>query len=802
MLLSAGADVVHLRGGKQVAGRVAEFDSYIEIDTPDGKRRRIDRADIDKIVFEPRLLACPFPAPFPDESVLNGDFDFAGGGDVLVAMGRPPSKQILGFDPSTGARLWELSVEGRAAPPLFVGNLIYFARVQTVLDEKQKLRFQGANVSKDVCAITMTVVSARDGKEIWTQSWDNNDRDDILWTVPEGGLRFVTVGDRVVVRVQKKFWPIDKSRTLDKTQESFFVSYYVCDPEKKKFVKFETAEPVSSPGLFFTEDLIVYATHPSTTNYRVHALALKDGKPKWSTEESEFKPVALTGDVLVLRDERQLALLSLRTGKRVDKWLVEHAGGTVVAVDHRQIYVFRNDRMPRVVLAYDLKNGKELWRIDMPDGDTYAYCGFAGSLLLYTDKFNNLIAYDTQLKKEAWRYTSSEQAQIQGMFRRGQALYLHKDAKLTMLDLATGTRFWQIRGEWTDIVPAGDFSIVCRRRAGADLIREREVPANAVFLTKTRTPLRYVALDDRFTRPAFADGTLSFIGLRGVLYRSRMDGSLQETKISEPIDDPLPPFAMPGVWGVTVGGKFVLHDKTGKELARVPHSPHDPANPYFVSGDKLILATGGGVHCLNWKTGQKVWAVEGPAAAWGFTVAEDRLFVAESSRVHVLKMSDGTKVETIETPAGTSFAMPEGDRLLLAGGPLWTGSARRDMKYFHWQTKAKAEDSGAFRYRGANLYQPGRLIHASLDGRIVALETEKGSELWSRPTPKFTSPIALQGNTLYLVSYSEGLVALDVATGKEVLTVPVPDPEKWTPVEVDGKFHFWTTDGWLIPARP
>ena len=58
------------------------------------------------------------------------------------------------------------------------------------------------------------------------------------------------------------------------------------------------------------------------------------------------------------------------------------------------------------------------------------------------------------------------------------------------------------------------------------------------------------------------------------------------------------------------------------------------------------------------------------------------------------------------------------------------------------------------------------------------------------------------GGKVWFVDYSKGIVALDPATGKPRFKLDLHDAKKFTPIVLEGKLNFWSSDGWMIRATP
>ena len=187
----------------------------------------------------------------------------------------------------------------------------------------------------------------------------------------------------------------------------------------------------------------------------------------------------------------------------------------------------------------------------------------------------------------------------------------------------------------------------------------------------------------------------------------------------------------------------VVHalDRLGQEQWRF-HADGDIETGMLLHGDELFVVTAKGkVYGLDALTGKKRW-----------------VYVGESELATRPTWADGTLL--VPSLANTLIALD---------------AATGRFKWFH-----RGPAPGDLSIRGAAgvAVEGGRAITGFSDGTVLALKVDDGSTLWSRTfggkgqfVDVDTTPVIFQG-LVYVASYGQSLLALELATGKTVWQKP------------------------------
>ena len=192
--------------------------------------------------------------------------------------------------------------------------------------------------------------------------------------------------------------------------------------------------------------------------------------------------------------------------------------------------------------------------------------------------------------------------------------------------------------------------------------------------------------------------------------------------------------------GTGSGMVYILRAGDGQERWRRSLKHGIRAAP-TVGAQRMYVGTAGGqIVALDRKTGETVWSV-------------NRRFGIES------KLALTPNLVLAATNGGTLVALSRGD-----GSVVWTYE-RSAPKEFTVQGT------------GAPVVADGRIYAGFSDGTLVSLNAEDGSEIWNTDLSgggaDFTdiiSPIVLDDERIFAVSYSAGVHALDRASGQVTWT--------------------------------
>ncbi|NQT86916.1 PQQ-like beta-propeller repeat protein, partial [bacterium] len=201
----------------------------------------------------------------------------------------------------------------------------------------------------------------------------------------------------------------------------------------------------------------------------------------------------------------------------------------------------------------------------------------------------------------------------------------------------------------------------------------------------------------------------------------------------------------------------------------------------LVDGDNLIVTPGGPkalIAALNKKTGETVWASEGPPVAGETAGQASPILLTRGGRRQLI---GNTSFRTFAVDAET-------------GNVLWT----------HGLKLVKNACSTIPVLCGDSVF----IINTSAKDQHTALlridpSGEKAEEAWTVPLSNPSASALYLDGTLYAAGASrklEGFVALDVKTGKT--TARLPEIKNASAVWAEGKFFVLSADGKALLLKP
>jgi len=805
-LLALLADVVHTKDNKKLEGRVYDFCGFVEVVQADGKRVRVDRSQIARIEREARLLAFPDHRSFPHDVLKDVTFDYVTQYNVLVATPKPPQDKAYAVDADTGRQLWELPCKLAPMKPVFYGTWVIVVTKEKTVDEKQRYKWQGANYAKDVETLTFTGFDLVTHQQAWQFKLDNNDRGDVLYGFQDANLAIHGLRNHILLRVGKSGHPMDRTGTIDRNVTQVWTDFYFWSPEKQKLERnFRSDEVHKGTTLLVNDEHFVYYTVPRKDNFRVTSLGLRDGKNRWQTEEFLAQPVAVTDDRVIVRDEEKMWAYWLKNGKKDEKWGISHTGSYYVAYDEDNLYVFRTTRAPRAIVAFDWKKGQQQFAVPMPDADKFEFRFLSGSLLVYTNMKYEIFAFDVVKRAPAWSWTPSGNGYPKNFMAVGGAIVLYKDGRVTAIEITTGRHAWSVPAmEYLHIQEAGDRGVICFKRSGTDLVRERVVPAKSIFLSDVKSPLRYTQNVDLLSAPAFADGLVWTVSNRGQLLGVNLETRTIAVEIPIGSTGTTLPFG-PAARGSTVvatwGGKAFLFDgKTREKKGEWNTRPTRGPFPFEWAGDKLFIPEGAGLMLLDPAAGKEAWRGECGYVS-DVRVVGSGVYVLEGSHLHELELGTGRKVRTLKVPDATTF-IGAGKGAVYAARQGYRLACLKDDGDEQWAIQSDNQDPKvATTFRGHLEFGDGTAYWANADGRLLCVNLADGRTAWTYAIKDFCGRIVQRAGKLFFTAPGLGLVTLDAKTGQELARENVPDVERFIPFVLGDKGCFWSTDGWMIPGE-
>jgi len=807
----AGGDVVHTRDGRKVEGRVLYYDDFVEVESgdPQAKPARLFRRDILKIDLAPNFIRCPEIVPFPYDQLEKGEYDYLSFRHVLIAVPRPPARKVVAIDIARGRKVWEMDFPNRTGEPVLGGRILYFIQKELAADPNKKVKVEGSLVPREIHRLVVKAVDFETGDSRWTHTFDNTDSRNLHWEFFPTPVPSVHVlADRVVIRAMKQGYPFD-GVTVDKSKPQRLAAFYSYDPLQKRVVSQadspEAAEAAGKP--WFTQDSAVCVVLDPPARLKLTAVNLKDGKIRW---QSDFLPQAAITDVTdeyaYVTDATHLYAWSVKTGKKLEKWAVDHQAGTIAAIDANYVYVYRTRKgSARAIAAFDVKTSKEAWKIDMPDGEEFIHALHTGHRLLFTDRANALRCWDTLTRKEAWRWTSGQPGLYVGLKLQGSAISFYKDGRVYTLDLATGQKLWEVKKRYHSILQVGDGGVVGHMLTGADVIHERAPLKGSVFFTPTGTPLRFAVGDDVWSPPSLLDGRAYCLTSGGVLAGADVQTRrvLWTQRVSStPVMLVTPPVAYGGRVAVTLNPDTHVYELEGKTRQFiVKHTPLRPERSVDLYGDSLITMSSAGFALTQFATGEKRWdaPVRGVVA---YAVDGDNLYAAAQGGMVTVDLKLGRPGAPAPLSRQVTQVAAEGGRAFASTGPYGFGESAPGSE-FRMVFRSGLQNPGiAVKFRGALAAAGGHVYYAHSDGLLGCFEGGTEKTAWTFSAQGFTSPLFVHGGRVWFGAGGQGLYGLNAKTGAVEWTVePVPDAHLFTPILWEGKVAFWSSDGWLVTTE-
>lgn len=807
-LLLQARDVVVTRDGRRLEGRAQEVGQTLEIEGEGGKVSRIWRWDVARLDPGADFPRCPEVLPFPPGLLEKIDYDYVSYKSILVALPRRPGHKIAAVDLALGRRLWELEVPDLLVPPVLAGSSLCFVQHQKELDESRKLKFGGSSFPKEVHRLVVKAVDVESCETLWSQTIDNNDRRDVLWTVaanPAPTLHFLP--DRVALRVSKDAWPVDANGNCDKTKPSKYATFVSIDPVQKRVLASVDSPDAAEAGgrPWFTPDTIVLQAFLTSTTWKLVGLGARDGKKKWEAEPVTGVLHEISEDWAYASDLQQFHAISLKTGKRQDKWSLELAGGQVAEVEGGFAYLYRGRKLPKQIEVFDVRKGAAAFKIPMVDDDELTHLRVLGGRLLYTDAKQRIHAFDLATRKEAWVWQGAGPGYVQNTALIGGGLAFYKDGRITLLDPATGQKIWDVKGAYRSVVPVGNEGYLAIRNLGADLVRRRRFDREGVFFTPAGTPLRYAwGGEESWSRPAVDGGVLYTLssGAAAVAVDLKDRSVVWSERLSRtPVTALSPPVVHDGVFAAHAAGETQAWSLANKgRLYQIRHAPLGP-EAQFLEADGAWFAAAAGLPLAahDFATGKKLW----DSAARGivqYAVDGGRLHALSAAQYHRLDAKTGAVQESSPVPRGTSGVVVDGPRVWLLAGPYGFGTPTAEGVRPLWKAKADDPKIGQ-RFRGQLAAAPGGVLYSHADGALSFWKDGAAQEEWNVGTPEFTSSLLVHEGRVWFAAPGLGLAGVDLKDGRFVWKSAVADAGLFSPLLWEGRPAFWSAEGWLIPVK-
>jgi outer membrane protein assembly factor BamB len=225
------------------------------------------------------------------------------------------------------------------------------------------------------------------------------------------------------------------------------------------------------------------------------------------------------------------------------------------------------------------------------------------------------------------------------------------------------------------------------------------------------------------------------------------------------------------------------------------------APPNVLDSVVLIVTDGGQLISLDAASGEEKWkfTIDQPLRCWP-TVVEGRVLVAGcDGLLHAVDVQTGMDLEHIDI-GGPADGMPAvlGNRVYFctAGGVFFCAEVNPLKAVWQYAHKRQSEEIHAAAASAK------AIILGTHDNRVVALDPERGGELWTFPVRgRVESSPVIVGDVAIAATIRGRIHALDVAEGKELWQTDVGGRFTASPAVSDGRVVIGNDDGVLYCIR-
>lgn len=812
LLLPLAPDVVNTRQKKTIEGRILDFPQHVEVTQADGKKVVIPRQDIAWIEIAPNLIECPEIIPFPADQIDKAVYDFISFENTLVGLPRPPDRKIVAVEILPKIRkAWELDLPGRIGDVLVCGRTLYLLQREESVDDTRKIKVAGAPFSRKVHKITVTAVDFVSGQTAFKFAVDNSEGKKELWEFAPGAPVLLASPDRALLRVVKTGWPMDAKGNVDKAQTRTAASLYTWDVKTKRLSENSESGLTSDPKarLFLHEDQLVTLTPTGSLQFALQSTGLPDGKSRWKTEDIGGRFYDIVGDQAYVMDNTHLYAWSLKTGKKVEKWAIQHSDGLIEAVDYDYVYHYRRRQEPRAIVGYDVRKAEKAFEIPIPERDDFRHEKLVGHRLIYTDRAQTLRAFDTLQKKLLWEWKGSGTGVMANLSLVGSGLTFFKDQKVHHLDLNTGALAWAVRGNFRGLAPVGDAgALVFRMPLGMDVLRRRAAPPEgARFFNANGTPLKFSLGEDLWSVPAGAGDLIYSLASSGTCYAIDLKKNevAATIKVVGSATAPIqPPFLLKNRLAVSAAGATHVFDTgTRNRLFQVPDTAGRADRTPLIA-DGLLTLSGGLLQLSDGETGKRIWASQARGLR-DFILSGKKASAISTQGLVRVDLNSGETDDTCASPPGVSLLAEDGKRLYAAVGPFLVGEARPGDDFRELYKSPQQDAKILFLFKGWLAATGGKVVFSHAGGEVTGIDPDVRNEdkraVWSFPVPEFTSALLAHEGRVWFSAPGKGLFGLNAATGAEEWKLEVSDATLFAPFLFEGKPAFWSSEGWMIQPK-
>lgn len=222
------------------------------------------------------------------------------------------------------------------------------------------------------------------------------------------------------------------------------------------------------------------------------------------------------------------------------------------------------------------------------------------------------------------------------------------------------------------------------------------------------------------------------------------------------------------------------------------------AAPNVWNSRVLIVTDGGELVSLDAANGNEQWkfTIDQPLRCWPTVVAGRVLVAGCDGLLHSVDVESGKDVESIEI-GGPADGMPAvfGDHVYFctAGGVFYGAEVKPLRAIWQYVHKGQSEEIHAAAVTDK------AVILGTHDKRIVALDPEKGGELWSFPLRARAESSPIVAGDLVVAATIRGRIhALELATSKEVWSTDVGGRFTASPAVSDGRVVIGNEDDGIL----
>lgn len=192
------------------------------------------------------------------------------------------------------------------------------------------------------------------------------------------------------------------------------------------------------------------------------------------------------------------------------------------------------------------------------------------------------------------------------------------------------------------------------------------------------------------------------------------------------------------------------------------YRPDLAESPAVVGQDVVYSAPDGALYRIDGRTGAVIWrtAVDCDVTSSVTAAGADVYVGCRDGRLYRLAAGDGGILGSTTLPTGIEGRLAvTGDLLVVPGGVSWIGAVDRGLDGIVWEHRPRPGSR-------LSVVQPhvanGRVLTGTADGRLVALDPQDGSVLWTARLEGQIRGLGEHGSTL-LVGTIEGFLFAVVA---------------------------------------